>query len=400
MPFCRTTFREGGVNFTNGYATTPLCGASRSTLLTGLSANEHGVWENGAPGGWQALSVWENQTVAVALRAGGYHTALVGKYMNGWSRYSAVTPPGWDDFMAISPVGGGDGSYYDYLLQGSQPSETYGSAPGDYSTDVITNKAVEFIAQAPSAQPLFLYYAPYGSHSPYYAAPRHEGTEQLPKSLNPAVNENVSDKSAWIRNLPPVDTTEMKRKIRDQREVVKSVDEGVETISKALAAANRTDTLWVYLGDNGLQMGEHRLKGKNVPYEGSAHLQMMARWDGHFTPGDCADLTRVADLVATMCVAAEIPLVGSGIPYQAVGGPEGIVLAGGPGDDNQPAWVSWRGNDNWKFVQWDGGEVELYNLQVDPNELTNVAAQNLSRVTTMRAKAVSAATPLPPTFDW
>lgn len=396
MPFIRTNIREAGVNLLNGYATTPLCGPSRSSLLTGLLASQHGVWSNDSA--WDVFSPLEGDTIATRLHDAGYHTSLAGKYMNAWSGHSSLVPPGWDDFLAIVPDDGGDGAYYNYILRGTGPDTHYGTAINDYSTDVVSAKAVQFIADAPADKPLFLYYAPYGAHAPFQAAPRYEGTESLPTVLNPAVNENMYDKSAWLRGLPLLDENEVKSKIRNQREVVKAVDDGVRDIFNMLATYNRTNNLFVYLGDNGLQHGQHRLNGKNVPYEGSTHLQMMLRWDGHFAPGDNTDMIRVIDLATTMSVAGEVPLLGSGTPYQAASPPAGIVLAGAP-DRGQPAWVSWR-NKNWNFIQYSTREVELYDLVNDPNELTNCAPQNPDKVVTYRQRCQNLGGGTPPGFSW
>ena len=76
----RTKELVGGEFFEQFTYPTPLCGPSRATLLTGRYAHNHGVLSNDAPnGGWARFRDDEGSTIATALAAVGYHTALVGK---------------------------------------------------------------------------------------------------------------------------------------------------------------------------------------------------------------------------------------------------------------------------------------------------------------------------------
>ena len=60
----------------------------------------HNLSSNG--GGWKSfVPSGKSQTLATALDAEGYRTALVGKYLNGWGEGGDIVPPGWDDFIAF-----------------------------------------------------------------------------------------------------------------------------------------------------------------------------------------------------------------------------------------------------------------------------------------------------------
>jgi N-acetylglucosamine-6-sulfatase len=204
MPAVRSLLHEQGVRFTNAFASTPLCCPARVSILRGQYVHNHGVLSNGGPyGGFTTFRRrgGEDSTVATWLQAAGYRTALLGKYLNGYPEEADPTyvPPGWDEWYAFA--GGTSGFYADYELNENGRLVPYGSAPGDYSTDVLSAKATEFIERTTTAdQPFFLYLAPYAPHAPRLPAPRHADTfadVQVPRS--PAFNEaDVSDKPGWV----------------------------------------------------------------------------------------------------------------------------------------------------------------------------------------------------------
>ena len=66
-----------------------------------------------------------------------------------------------------------------------------------------------------------------------------------------------------------------------------SVDDVVKALVNALTTTGRmSNTLFVYLSDNGLLMGEHHLyTWKNLPYRMATSIPMLVRWDGRIAPG-------------------------------------------------------------------------------------------------------------------
>jgi arylsulfatase A-like enzyme len=84
--------------------------------------------------------------------------------------------------------------------------EDYGRSESNYSTDVLTQKAVAFITNsAASDKPFFLFLAPFAPHAPYTPAPRHAGRyADVPPWRPPNYNEqDVSDKPTWVQKLRP-----------------------------------------------------------------------------------------------------------------------------------------------------------------------------------------------------
>ena len=173
---------------------------SRATLLTGQYAHNHQVYTNRPPtGGYEAFVErgLEASTVATALKAAGYRTVLLGKYLNGYplEEDPLHVPAGWTEWY--SPVAGNPYSNFNYVMNENGSPVPYQNDEADYLTDVLAEKANAFIVQAAAAgDPFFVYLAPYAPHAPATPAPRHENlfpAAQAPRT--PSFNEaDVSDK--------------------------------------------------------------------------------------------------------------------------------------------------------------------------------------------------------------
>jgi N-acetylglucosamine-6-sulfatase len=88
MPKTISLLADHGVTFSNSFVNYPVCAPSRSSFLTGQAAHNHGVQSNN-PGGhaaWWTFKEREENTLPVWLKAAGYKTALLGKYVNGYGK--------------------------------------------------------------------------------------------------------------------------------------------------------------------------------------------------------------------------------------------------------------------------------------------------------------------------
>src|SRR4051794_2816000 len=149
---------DDGVSFSRCFATTPLCCPSRASILRGQYAHNHGVLRNtGENAGFAAFSAAgeEQGTLATMLDAAGYDTALVGKYLNGYSPSGperAYIPPGWDFWAA--GVDHDAYSGFNYTLNVNGDLVPYGDLDEDYSTDVLSGYALDFLNRSEgSGQP-------------------------------------------------------------------------------------------------------------------------------------------------------------------------------------------------------------------------------------------------------
>src|SRR5205085_4196042 len=237
-------------------------------------------------------------TLGTWLQADGYRTALVGKYLNGYYPGTvSYVPPGWDQWDALAlqntPDGDQQGGYYNYAMSVNGTYTFHGSDPSDYSTDVLSGMATDFISSTPSGQPLFLYFAPRAPHEPATPAPRDKTTcTSVPPNRPPNYNEaDVSDKPPYVQKLPVWDPATIARwdafHVKQCRSL-QAVDDAVGSIVDALSASGRlSNTLLLFMSDNGLADGEHRWEKKTVPYDESIRIPMVLRYDpvtaGHST---------------------------------------------------------------------------------------------------------------------
>ena len=128
-----------GVTFTNYHVTTSECGPSRASILQGEYSHHTGVIDNFGLHSFPAFDA--NSTIATWLHHAGYETALVGKYINDYTIYGHHRiAPGWDDWQVMDSIP--MEKYYDYSINYNGRRVHYGDEPNDYSTTVLTNKAV------------------------------------------------------------------------------------------------------------------------------------------------------------------------------------------------------------------------------------------------------------------
>jgi arylsulfatase A-like enzyme len=396
--------RRRGASYPQAFVPTSVCCPSRASILTGLFAHSTGVYSNTTAdgGGWPAFYAhgMEDRTLAVALHDAGYRTGLVGKYLNGGPPFPGHVPPGWDVFAELP------GGYYDYSFEG-QP---HGSAPEDYSTDVLRDAAIEFIGDTPPAQPLFLYLAPYAPHAASIPAPRHEdawkGRVSVPR-LPPSFREDLRDKPPWIRRLRKVTGRHRYVDVLERRqEAMMAVDEAVAAVVRELRTTGRLrNTLIVFLSDNSVLLGEHRLYGlKNFPYRMAIQVPMLARWDGHIEPGSTYRTPALnVDLAPTIAHAAGVGMATEGIDLLGPKRRKGFPLEGKDWRHTPrlvvPAFCGYR-TPRFVYARYATGDEELYDYRRDPYELEN-AARRLPRIRAyLDGRARATCSPLPPGFTW
>lgn len=403
MPNVKRLVAQQGATFASAYFNDPLCCPSRATILTGRYVHNTGVTKND-----HALfynSDMPNRTVAVWLRAAGYRTALIGKYLNLYPQPAPGTyvPPGWS-FWAVQ-LGGN--SYYDYTLNENGRLVKHASAATDYSTDVYRQKALDFLRSVPANTPFFLQLAVNAPHKPYTAAPRHASLfPNLKAPKPPSFNEaDVSDKPEYIRSLGPFTpemVSGMDYKHRQRARILRAVDEAVKAIADALAASGRlSDTYLVYTSDNGWLHGQHRLRArKGQPYEEGIRMPLYVSGPGVRAGSVVPHLVGNVDLAPTFAewagaAAADdidgrsfAPLLRDGAPA-----PEDWRQAFPLRYDRRSTdgtMPSWRGVHTRRhaYVEYASGERELYDLAADPYQLRNAAAaadpdliERLSRLT-------------------
>jgi N-acetylglucosamine-6-sulfatase len=439
MPKLQALLAEQGVTFNNSFVNVPLCAPSRASFLTGQASHNTGIKANSPldGGGWEAFKEKEANALPVWLKKAGYKTALIGKYLNHYGQQSTLgawlgwigsilhidfkrtdignprdwVPAGWDLWYAFTGTGV---RYYDYSINENGTILNFGDRPSDYSTDVLKDRAVRFIKdEAATADPFFLLIATKTVHAQGERAipsPKYmQAFKDVPLPASPAFNEkDLRRKAVNAPRIHGEDRDDLEKSYRAELQSLQSVDDLVEAVVAALKSAGKLDnTVIIYTSDNGFLFGEHRLIGKSAAYEESIKVPLVMRGPGIPANATRGQLVNNLDVVATI-----LDLAGAAPGFAA----DGRSLAPLFADANAP----WRSalliespvnrfesakhrytgvrTATRKYVKYDGGFEELFDLGADPHELNNEAgnasyAADLAALRSMEDRLKSCAGP-------
>jgi arylsulfatase A len=360
-----------GVRFTNAYAY-PTCSPTRASLMTGQYAERFGI--SAALMGEDSPKFQQAITIAQVLKQSGYATGLVGKWHLGYTDDVSPTRKGFDEFFGFrggkidffkhtdtaQKVEGNPDGKHD-LWEGEQPVTREG-----YTTDLFTARARQFIRHrtgASDGKPFFLYLA---YNAPHYA---RKGVWQAPDE--------------YLKRFNALGKTQG----RDvYRAMVACLDDGVgEILAELDSQAVADDTLVIFMSDNGgeppgsnkpLSGGKHGFK------EGGVRVPWLARWPGNIAPGFVRDdVVHAIDVMPTLLAVA-----GATAPKNVTFDGRNVWSAfiGGEPVPDRSIYFSNRGlrYRNWKLLNG-----QLFDLQADPQELSDVAAAHPDLVQQFTAKS-------------
>jgi N-acetylglucosamine-6-sulfatase len=393
MPKTRALLKTQGMQFQNSFVSNPVCCPSRATIMRGQYTHNTGVWHNinGPDGGWQGYNNHGNEddNIATRLQDGGYRTGLFGKYYNGYD--GTAVPQGWDDWFAMLPSDG----FFKYYVNDNGTQKFFGTRASDYSTDVLSRETQSFIdASVGVGKPFFAYVAPKAPHDPAIPAPRHVNTfngEKAPRL--PSFNEgDMRDKPPWIKSRPSLSTTQIVQidaRHEGRVESLQAVDELVQAVVNKLKSYGVLDNTYVvFTSDNGWFHGEHRIReGKYHPYEESIRMPLLVRGPDVQAGSSTDKLTLNTDFFPTFTDLAGVttPEYVDGrslrpvLERRATSWRTAILLERRR-DEQYPAPSLYgiRTSEGKKYIEYEGGFKELYDLKTDPFELNNSYNPNLA----------------------
>ncbi len=411
MPFLPNTNKligEQGATFTNFFVTSSLCCPSRASIFRGQYPHNTNILEN-SPGFMNYFrNGREAETIATWLSQAGYHTSLVGKYLNGYPVGAGknYVPPGWTDwhvFMNQYDSEFGDHYYYDYQLNENGKLVDYGTASEEYSTDVFSDRSIQFINESLDADaPFFIMIALKAPHGPSIPAPRHLGMfPDLIYPEKPSFNEqDISDKPSVIyaTSTPgdDFDQYDANALFRKRVETLQAVDEMVAKLIHLLEQRRQLENTYViFTSDNGFHMGEHGLPaGKGYSYEEDIHVPFIVRGPGIQPGTQIPQISANIDIAPTIAEMASTksadfidgrslmpflhPEAGAELPWR-----KSLLMETGYLERGTYPLV-YRGvrTETFIYLEYENGELEYYDLIADPYELNNIA-QSLDPSTLM-----------------
>ena len=275
-----------GARFTNAFATTPLCSPSRASFLTGQYPHTNGIIDN------TARPSHNLPVFPLALQRAGYRTGFFGK----WHMGNDDSPrPGFDHW--VSMPGQGDAIDPSLNVDGERVK-----AKG-YTTDLLTDYAERFMDRA-SDRPFLVYLAHKAIHpnviqrddgrmvpipgqpGGFVAADRHRGRyvgRTMPRRAS--AFQPPLGKPALLRQidqLPPLGakTATSDEEIRGRLEMLLGVD---DSLGRLLAVLERkgvlNDTMVVFTSDHGYFYGEHGLnEERRLAYEETIRIPLVIRY--------------------------------------------------------------------------------------------------------------------------
>jgi N-acetylglucosamine-6-sulfatase len=392
-----------GVLFERAFHTTPICSPNRASILTGQYASRHGIIDNVA----RDMASHRLPNYHLELQRLGYETAHIGKWHMG---NDGKPRPGYDFWVAYD----GHGRLNNPRLN---ENGVYTQHQG-YVTDIMNTMAVDFVRRKHD-KPWSLFFAHKAVHPDaeqaadgtfqidgYVPAERHKDWYRdcvFPKKPNMLGRDEVlKSKPAWAEAYELKQTEKSRallaavhsgeqEEIRLRACMMASVDEGVGMLLEALADTGELDnTFIVFLGDNGYFFGEHGLgPERRFPYEEGIRSPFVIRYPKRAKRG-----ARIKNLVLCQDIAPTLIQLAGGRPGPQIQGHSLLpLLAGKPSGWRRSLLVEyWAENampwlvgmtykcvrtERYKYIRWinrsRNGELdELYDLDKDPYEITNV----------------------------
>jgi arylsulfatase A-like enzyme len=398
-----------GCIFRNFHVAQPVCSASRAGLLTGCYPNRIGIHGALSPRSRTGLSDGE-MTLAQLVKQRGYATGILGKWHLGDAPQFLPTRHGFDTYFGL-PYSNDMWPLHPDLVKLPPDSEQRKRYPElvmfegekvvipqithedqNQLTTWYTERAVKFIEQNKD-RPFFLYVAHNMPHVPLHVSDKFRG------------------KTA--RGL--------------YGDVIEEIDWSVGRILEALRKTGLEKDTWViFTSDNGpwLSYGDHAgsayplREGKGTNWEGGTREPCVMRWPGHIPAGtESRQMLMTIDLFPTIA-----KLIGAKLPDHPIDGLDVWPIISGQRGAKNPHTAYWfyyennqlqavvMGDGRWKlqlphiyntlagrrggrggtpvpYAQRKLERAELYDLERDLSETTNVAAGHPDVVVRLEAEA-------------
>ena len=373
-----------GVTLTNCISNCPVCTPYRAMLITGRYPQATGHIINSTRTRHTEISI------ADALAHAGYRTGWIGKWHLHTGAWPAQNVPDWvpkgRDRMGFLHWRGYNMHmvYFNGFVNSPTRDFDYERWEG-YETSALNRYAFEFMDDC-GEEPFAVFLSP---HQPHWTPGENAPEEYY---------ERVPDRPELPANVP--DAMRHTRLERNGRSLTTyhrylamtlTLDDMVGELLDYLARTGRAgNTIVVFTSDHGTQGGAQGIDfwTKKRPYEESLRVPGIVRWPGVLEAGSTCDaLTGAVDWFPALCSLCGIP-----VPQTVEGTDLSAPWRGEPGAAEQDALFcmnfgsqhdyyadgdEWRGvrTKTHQFTRWLGGRVELFDLEADPLQMSNLAQE-------------------------
>jgi arylsulfatase A-like enzyme len=379
-----------GLRFTQAYSGGPVCTPARAVLMTGLH-NGHTIARDNVPH-YPTYLHDEDITLAEVLKEAGYRTGGIGKWSLGDAGTEGrATAQGFDSFFGYLNQDHAHYYYPEYLDDDEARLELKGNTESreHYSHDLLTEHALKFIRES-NDTPFFFYGA--------YALPHFSAKDEDPHGFTVPTTDPYTD-------LPWDETS------KKYAAMVHMLDRDVGKIIDLVDSLGLGDnTLILFTSDNGGHKTIHERFDTNGPLrgykrdltEGGIRVPFIARWPGHIPAGETSDqIIAFQDMLPTFAKLAGTT------PPKDLDGISILPALKGKKLPNPHSHLYWdyghcRGKQYAQAIRmgpWKGirsmktdNVMELYNLESDLGETTNLAKTHpdiVEKIATLMDQAVT-----------
>ncbi|HEV7347652.1 sulfatase [Telluribacter sp.] len=373
-----------GVYFSHAMVTTPICTASRASLLSGLHERTHRFTFQTGPMREEYMS----QSYPKVLKENGYYTGFFGKFGVKYEKKERLFDQ-YEDYDR-------SGKYKDHR------GYFYKTLHGDtvHLTRYTGEKALDFIKSAPTDKPFCLslsFSAPH-AHDPapdQYFWEKSEDHLYQDQTMPPP---ELADDTYFSALPEPVrkgfnrtrwhwryDTPEKyQHSIKGYYRMIAGVDREIAKIRAELKRKNLDkNTIIILMGDNGYFLGERQLAGKWLMYDNSIRVPLIIFDPRQKQHRDVKEMALNIDVPATILDYAQVSRPqtwhGRSLVPLATGkskamGRDTVLIEHLWETENIPPSEGVRTNE-WKYLRYVNNKSteELYNLASDPKEINNLA---------------------------
>lgn len=363
---------KSGIRFTDFYASAPVCAPSRASLMTGKHQGHAVIRGNNNDKGERVPLRPADTTIGEVLKTAGYRTGIIGKWGLGEPETSGIpNKKGFDYFFGYLNQTLAHNYYPDYLWRNE---EKVILPKGTYSHDLFTQEALDFVRRE-SGKPFFLYLA--------YTLP-HANNE-----LNRKTGNGIE-----IPSDAPYSNENWTSQQKNYAAMVSRLDGDVGKLLALLKEQKIDgDTIVIFTSDNGPQdksegsydqtffQSNGGLRGlKRDLYEGGIREPLIISWQRKIKPNQTSrQVWAQYDFLPTF---AEI--AGAKSPNEIDGISMFPALLGKKSPNHK--YLYWEFHEgsfvqavrmkNWKGIRKGfNGKIELYNLQTDAKETTDLSAK-------------------------